>query len=88
MIFSKMLKEKQILSEKVEIQDKKEKQVDVNKTETPEDILRKHNFKIKNVIITSFGKQIDFAKKYEESEYINLLSKFKVKIKDKSIFIY
>ena len=54
---------------------------------SPEEILRSHNFKIKLVLNTSFGKQIDFAKKYSDEEIKKVLSDFKIKIKDKSIFI-
>ena len=53
----------------------------------PEDLLREHGFKIKLVLHTSFGKQIDFAKKYSDEEIIKVLSTFNIKIKDKSIFI-
>lgn len=55
--------------------------------EKAEDILRNNGFKIKSVLMTSFGKQIDFAKKYPDEEVKKVLSSFNIKIKDKSIFI-
>lgn len=43
-------------------------------------------YKIKSVIYTAFGVQIDFLKKPEKEEIINVIDA-KVKFKDKSIFI-
>lgn len=61
----------------------------INEKETakPEEILRAAGFKINLVTPTVFGLQIDFAKKYEDKEILNVLKDFKVKIKSKSIFI-
>ena len=56
-------------------------------TQKPEDLLRDSGFKIKNLVLTSFGKQIDFAKKYSDEEIKKVLTGFNIKIKDKSIFI-
>lgn len=53
----------------------------------PEEMLRNAGFKIKLVTPTSFGTQIDFAKKYDPEEIEDLLKDFNVKIKDKSVFI-
>lgn len=53
----------------------------------PEEVLRGAGFKIKLVTPTSFGTQIDFAKKYDEKEIEELLKDFTVKIKNKSVFI-
>lgn len=50
-----------------------------------EDELRKL-YKIKSVIYTAFGIQIEFLKKPEQTDILNLLDS-KVKFKDKSIFI-
>jgi hypothetical protein len=52
-----------------------------------EDILRKNKYKIKEVIKTAFGVQIDLAKAYDEDEIKELLSDHSVKIKGKSIFV-
>jgi hypothetical protein len=41
----------------------------------------------KLVTPTSFGTQIDFAKKYEDSEIEELLTDFTIKIKNNSVFI-
>ena len=54
---------------------------------SPEELLRSNSFKIKLVTPTTFGKQIDFAKKYSDEEIKKVLSDYKIKIKDKSIFI-
>ena len=54
---------------------------------SPEELLRSNSFKIKLVTKTAFGKQIDFAKKYSDEEIKKVLSDYKIKIKDKSIFI-
>ena len=50
-------------------------------------ILRDNNFKIRLVTPTSFGTQIDFAKKYEDDEIEEVLKDFSIKIKNKSVFI-
>lgn len=54
---------------------------------SPEELLRLNSYKIKFVVKTLFGKQIDFAKKYPDEEIKKVLSDFNFKIKDKSIFI-
>ena len=43
-------------------------------------------YKIKSVIYTAFGVQIDFLKKPEKDEILNIIDS-KVRFKDKSIFI-
>jgi hypothetical protein len=59
----------------------------IEKEKKPEEILRRAGFKIKLVNMTAFGTQIDFAKKYDETELKDVLKDFKIKIKDKSLFI-
>lgn len=75
------------ITEKVENTEIKKEVIIDNKKEKVEDILRNNGFKIKSVLITSFGKQIDFAKKYPDDEIKSVLKNFNLKIKDKSIFI-
>ena len=55
--------------------------------EEPEVILRKNGIKIKNIIPTNFGDEIILAKKYDISTIKHLLSNFKIKVKNNSIFI-
>jgi len=62
-----------------ELSEKKEKK--------PEEILRSAGIKIKLVTPTSFGTQIDFAKKYDDEEIEEVLKDFSIKIKNKSVFI-
>jgi hypothetical protein len=57
------------------------------KTETPEELLRKADIKIKLVTPTAFGTQFDLAKKYDEEEIKEILKDFDIKIKNKSVFI-
>jgi hypothetical protein len=64
----------------------KERLITENK-QTPEEILRGAGLKIKLVVGTSFGTQIDFAKKYKDDDIEELLTDFTIKIKDKSVFI-
>lgn len=52
-----------------------------------EQLLRDSGFKIKLITPTTFGIQIEFAKKYEEKLIQDALKNFKIKIKDKSVFI-
>ena len=63
----------------------KEKQPQKKITTNFEEELRKL-YKIKSVIYTAFGVQIDFLKKPEKEEILNVIDA-KVKFKDKSIFI-
>lgn len=59
----------------------------ITKVTDIEDELRKY-FKIKEIIYSSFGIQIDFYKKISPDEINAILdSKINVKFKDKSIFI-
>ena len=67
------------VSEEIEIAEAKEKK--------PEELLRGAGFKIKMVTPTSFGTQIDFAKKYDAKEIEKVLTNFTTKIKGKSVFI-
>lgn len=50
-------------------------------------ILRAHGYKIKLVTDTSFGTQIDLAKKYPESELKKLLKGYDLKFKGKALFV-
>ena len=87
MKFSDTLKEddvETIIPEKSSI---KIDQVIVENKQTPEEILRGASLKIKQVIGTAFGIQIDFAKKYKDEVIEDLLADFTIKIKDKSVFI-
>lgn len=59
----------------------------IQEAKKPEEILRGAGFKIKLVTPTSFGTQIDFAKKYDAEEIKDLLKDFTIKIKNKSVFI-
>ena len=59
----------------------------VETAQEPERILRGAGYKIKLITKTSFGTQIDFAKKYDEEEVKKILTDFTVKIKNKSVFI-
>jgi hypothetical protein len=59
----------------------------IQEAKKPEEILRGNGYKIKLVTPTSFGTQIDFAKKYEDSEIEELLTDFTIKIKNNSVFI-
>lgn len=72
-------KENVEISKKAIIKEEKEKK--------PEEILRGAGIKIKMVTPTSFGTQIDFAKRYDEDEIKEILKNFSVKIKNKSVFI-
>jgi|GEM_PF-6517975 hypothetical protein len=64
-----------------------ESSIKENYTAKPEEILRAAGFKINLITPSVFGLQIDFAKKYEDKEILDLLKEFKIKIKSKSIFI-
>lgn len=65
-----------------------ETKVEVNEApKTPEEVLRGAGFKIRLVTPTSFGTQIDFAKKYDPKEIEKILNGFNVKIKGKSAFV-
>jgi hypothetical protein len=59
----------------------------IDEAKKPEEVLRGAGYKIKLVTPTSFGTQIDFAKKYNEDEIKDLLKDFTIKIKNKSVFI-
>lgn len=74
------------VAEKEVIQEPK-KTVVKQTAQKPEDLLRTSGFKIKTIVLTAFGKQIDFAKKYSDEEIKKVLNDFNLKIKDKSIFI-
>jgi len=82
MSFVKLLKTKNIqeVIENSEI-------ITENKKLKPEEVLRKNGIKIKSVIPTSFGVQIDFMKKYPDEEIEEILSDFTTKIKNKSVFV-
>ena len=63
------------------------KLLDETIAKSPEDLLRAAGFKIKLVTSTSFGTQIDLAKRYDPVEITGVLPEFKIKIKGQSIFI-
>ena len=72
-----------------EIEDKKQEQPKkIQKiSKNFEEELRKY-FKIKEVVYSSFGVQIDFFKKVSKEEIQAIMDpKVKIKFKDKSIFI-
>lgn len=50
-------------------------------------LLRKNGYKIKTVMYTKFGLQIDLVKKYNLEELEKLLKDYNFKVKDNSIFI-
>lgn len=56
-------------------------------SKSPVDMLRSKGFKIKLVTPTTFGTQIDFAKKYDETDLQSVLKDYNIKIKDNSVFI-
>lgn len=51
------------------------------------DVLRDNGYKIKLITPTSFGTQIDFARKYDEDELSDILKDVNYRIKGKSLFI-
>ena len=72
-----------------EVEDKKQEQPKkiVKISKNFEEELRKY-FKIKEVVYSSFGVQIDFFKKISKEEIQVIMDpKVKIKFKDKSIFI-
>jgi hypothetical protein len=83
MKFQDLLTEKKIL--KIDVIEPKE--LPVLEDSKAEDVLRDAGYKIKLVTPTSFGIQIDLAKKYEDEELEDILSDFTIKIKNKSVFI-
>lgn len=56
-------------------------------TQDPSSVLRQAGFKIKLVIKTAFGTQIDLAKKYNENAVIGAMSGFNIRIKGQSVFV-
>lgn len=64
-----------------------EETIQEKEAKKPEEILRGNGCKIRLVTATSFGIQIDFAKKYSEDDIKDLLKDFTIKIKNKSVFI-
>lgn len=70
----------------IESKDKKKKPK-AKITKNFEDELRQY-FKIKDVVYSSFGVQIDFYKKVSEDEIRSIIdNSVKIKFKEKSIFI-
>jgi len=59
----------------------------ISEAKKPEEILRAAGFKIRLITPTSFGTQIDFAKKYDDDDIEKLLKDFTIKLKNKSLFI-
>jgi len=89
--FINMLKDKETVNKLTE---RLIKSVEIGKTDkfvdeslSPETLLRDAGKKIKLVTPTSFGTQIEFAKKYLDDEIEILLRGFNYKIKGKSVFI-
>jgi len=83
MSFVKMLKDKNI-TEVIETP----KRIIVESTkETPEDLLRNNNFKIKNIFPTKFGTEYVMAKEYDKDDIKAVLNGFTLKFDDKSIFV-
>lgn len=63
------------------------KESEMNENLSAEDLLRKNGIKIKMITKTSFGTQIDLAKKYKKEVITNIIKDKNFKIKDNSIFI-
>lgn len=57
------------------------------KSQSPEDVLRNADIKIKNIIPTNFGTEIILAKRYDENDIKKILAKFNIKIKQNSVFV-
>lgn len=76
-----------IINDSFNIEEAEQKMNKEQNNKLPEELLRSFGYKIKLVIPTSFGVQIDFAKKYEEKDIKNILKDYNIKIKDKSVFI-
>jgi hypothetical protein len=85
MRYSDLLHEKIQKNEKIDEVEPKE--LPVLEDSKAEDVLRAAGYKIKMVTPTSFGIQIDLAKKYEDEELEDILTDFTIKIKNKSVFI-
>ncbi len=60
---------------------------DLTESKSAEDLLRAGGMKIKLVTDTKFGKQVDFAKHYEQEDIEKLLKNYTLKFDDKSVFI-
>ena len=56
------------------------KESEMNENLSAEDLLRKNGIKIKMITKTSFGTQIDLAKKYKKEEISNIIKDKKFKI--------
>jgi len=54
---------------------------------SPEKLLRAANIKIKLIIPTKFGTQIDLIRDYDEKEIKSILKGFDIKVKGKSVFV-
>lgn len=61
--------------------------IELKEKQDPSEILRSNGFKIKLVTRTSFGTQVDLAKKYNPDDVSKALEGFNIKIKGQSIFI-
>ena len=71
----------------VESENQKDVAESNDKDENPVEILRTNGIKIKTVIPTSFGVEIQLAKSYDENEIKKLLKNFKYRYKNNSIFV-
>lgn len=89
MSFIELLKSSKIIKDCGKTFVETTKTLDINEKEKlkPEEVLRKNGFKIKLVIQTAFGIQIDFFRKPDTLDINNALKGFNFKIKNKSIFI-
>lgn len=88
MKFANLLKKKE-KKEEIPVSNAKQEvnRLLLEEKKSPEQILRENGIKIKLVTRTSFGIQIDFAKKYEHEIIEKLLASYTIKLKDKSVFI-
>ena len=89
MKFTDLLKHEEIKIDTPQVKksSSEEKLIVEEAKEKPEEVLRGAHFKIKLVTPTAFGTQIDFAKQYSNEEIEEVLKDFKIKIKNKSVFI-
>jgi len=87
MSFIKMLKKDELITEAVADVKEPIQKTPLKKEESPVDVLRRANFKIKLVTPTSFGIQVEFAKQYDDAQIEKALSNYNIKIKNKSVFI-
>lgn len=85
--FSRSLTEEMVVSEKEEEPMERIIEDSPKDNKSPEKILRDNNIKIKYVTPTNFGTEITLAKHYDETQIEKLLARYKVYVKNNSIFI-